>query len=121
MDSTHHGASKRNIIEGGDSISSEGGIIDDKMNEGSAAVKHDPKEGHLLDEGDEAHDQKKQKVADDVKPNVVLEEVVDEATKNMWKEQWEVFVAEKKKNKFTDVAIEVCDSIEGCRITYEVI
>ena len=66
-------------------------------------------------------DQKKQKVADDVKPNVVLEEVVDEATKNMWKEQWEVFVAEKKKNKFTDVAIEVCDSIEGCRITYEVI
>lgn len=50
---------------------------------------------------------KKQRVVDRKAPSSDrVEEVVDESTKKKWKEQWEVFVKDKKKNKYNEVAIQ---------------
>ena len=65
------------------------------------------KEQHSFDRDDVALDKKKQRVADKV-PGREQSEVSDESTEKDWRVQWKSFVEEKKKNKYQEVAIQVC-------------
>ncbi|KAL7537135.1 hypothetical protein ACHAXR_007615 [Thalassiosira sp. AJA248-18] len=61
-------------------------------------------EEHSFNKEDEGRDKKKQRVADGA-PGESME-VQDESKKKEWKQQWDAFVEEKKKNKYKEVAIQ---------------
>ena len=64
-------------------------------------------EQHSFDRDDVALDKKKQRVADKV-PGREQSEVSDESMVKDWRVEWKSFVEEKKKNKYQEVAIQVC-------------
>jgi len=76
-------------------------------------VHNSMKEKHSLQIEDENSNQKKQRVTNEGPSKRIADEglskpvdVVDESTKKMWKNNWEVFVTGKKKERFPDVALE---------------
>jgi len=110
MDKTHHGSKRRALVPKsfveGDSSSSDDISIDGNENE-TEVKKESMKEKHSFQMEEKQSSQKKQKVevvADEAPSEP--EEVVDEKMKEIWKNNWEVFVVGKKKDKFPEVAIE---------------
>lgn len=138
MDKTHHGSSRRKLPMSPEgvigSFSSEENSHDGKVKEDVGAQEtpklSDSMEARAAVEAissfrslaevkkqlsivaDDKHREKKQKMEEQEQSTKPTEEVaVDESKKREWKEQWDAFVGEKKKNKYNEVAIQVCTSV----------